>query len=416
MMVGSADTTAGNGLNGLKNWSGRRDSNPRHRDRFLWDTEIPGFGLKITKGGARVYVLQYRVSGRLQRYTIGRHGAPWTPEQARQEVRRLLGSVARGEDPAQAKADTKRDISVVELCELYFSEGCTTKKQTTVAGDRGRVEDHIEPLLGRRSVSSLTRGDVERLLQDVASGKAARDERTGVRGRRIVRGGTGVANRVIETLGAILSFAVRRGLRDDNPVRGVTKFKLRRLERFLSGEEMQRLGRTLDAMETRGNNLIPLDAIRLLALTGCRKSEILGLRWDHIDFERKCLRLPASKTGAKIVPLGDAAVAILARRVRIRDNPFAFPGGRDGKPFIGLSKVWRTVKHAAGLDDVRLHDLRHNFASLGVNSGQSLPVIGAILGHASPRTTSRYAHLADDPVRNAVNHITEHINNALTRG
>lgn len=386
---------------------------PGELDAFLWDTDIKGFGLKVTPAGKKIYILQYRIGGRLKRYTIGRHGSPWTPDSARKEAGRLLGLVADNKDPAETKAAAKNEKTIAQLCDQYLAEGCATKKASTLAMDRCRIERHIKPLIGRMRVGVVTRADVTRFMQDVAAGKTARDEKTGSRGRSIVRGGKGVATRTVGLLGAIFTFSVEQGLRPDNPVRGVKRYADRKNERFLSPAELARLGEALSTAEQNGENPFALAAIRLLSFTGCRKAEILSLRWKYVDLERKCLRLPDSKTGAKVIPLGAPAVQLLAALPRIEDNPYVFPSNSTERHFVGLQKIWKRLRERAELPEVRLHDLRHSFAAVGAASGDSLIVIGALLGHRTPSATSRYAHLSESPVQAAADHIAGQIAEAM---
>ncbi len=392
---------------------------PSRRDTFIWDDSTIGFGLKVSPLGRRVYVLQYRIHGRLRRYTIGKHGSPWTPEQARDEATRLLGQIAAGIDPAAVKgalrAEEKAAKTVADLCDMYLAEGCYAKKPATVAADRGRVERHVKPLLGRLRVKEVTDADVARFLGAVAAGKTAANIKTGPHGRAIVTGGKGAANRAAGLLGAVFAYAVRQRMRPDNPVRGVERFKSNAGERFLSAKEFARLGSALAEAEKEGENPTAIAALRLLTLTGARKSEILTLRWEFVDFERACLRLPDSKTGQKVVPLGAPALQILEGLPRVEGNPHVLPGEKPGGHFVGLPKAWQRIRKKAGLADCRLHDLRHSHASVGVAAGWSLPIIGAILGHRTQATTARYAHLGDDPVRAAADHIAKRINAAMNR-
>lgn len=288
--------------------------------------------------------------------------------------------------------------TVAELCDLYLAEGVVTKKPSTVRNDKSRIERHIKPLLGARRVRDASRGDIERFQRDVAAGRTATDRKTGYRGRSIVTGGTGAARLCMILLSAIFSFARARGLRDDNPCSGVKRYKPRNPERFLSAAEQVRLGEALAEAELAGVNPTPIAVIRTLALTGARLGEIRCLRWVEVDFERTCLRLPDSKTGYKVVPVGAAALGLLARQER--RSEYVFPSEiKIGHPIADVSYVWERVRKAAGLTDVRIHDLRHSFASNIVNAGGSLPVIGALLGHRNVATTARYAHLDRDPVR-----------------
>ena len=365
-------------------------------DAFLWDGELTGFGGRCRPNGSKTYLLKTRIGGRARWLTIGRHGSPWTAEQARKEALRLMGEVVAGRDPAAEREDLRRAPTVAELIALYFGEGCATKKPTTIRNDRSRARCHIEPLLGPKRVRDLARADVERFQRDVAAGRTAGDRKTGPRGRSIVTGGKGTARQCMILLSAILSFAVRRGLIADNPCRGVARYQPRTMERFLSPAEQVRLGEALAAAEAAGVNPTPIAAVRLLALTGLRAGEARGLRWSEVDFEHGCLRLADSKTGYKVVRLGAAALELLAGLPRW-GGAHVFPSAaKPGAPISDLSAAWERVRREAGLADVRLHDLRHSFASTVVNAGGSLPVIGALLGHRNQATTARYAHLADD--------------------
>jgi integrase len=202
-------------------------------------------------------------------------------------------------------------------------------------------------------------------------------------------------------------------MRADNPVRGVKRYPDKKNETYLSTTELRRLGDALGAEEARGANPSAISIIRLLAFTGARKSEIAALRWAEVDLERGYLRLGDSKTGAKVIPLGAPAIEVLAGLPRIEGSPFVFPAATNGTAFQGVDKVWRKVRAAAGFPTLRIHDLRHSFASAGLARGDALPVIGKILGHADVKTTSRYAHLADDPVRQAADAIAKTVHAAL---
>jgi integrase len=368
----------------------------------VWDTDLSGFGLRITPAGERTYVLKYRFGGKQRWYTIGRHGSPWTPDMARREALRLLGDTARNIDPAEQRDADQQAETVSELCDLYLNEGVGHKKPSTLKADRGRIAHHIKPLLGKRRVNAIARADVERLLADVSKGKsAAAPPKAGRKPGSIARGGSGVAARTVALLSTIMAFAVSRHLRPSNPARGVKLPKSRKMERFLSAREIGALALALrDEANTTGN-VFPAAAVKLLLLTGCRRGEILSLRWEHVDVEHRCLRLPDSKTGAKVVYLNAPAMALVTELPRVDGNSHVIPGARSGEPFIGIDKMWVRVRRAAGLDDVRLHDLRHSFASVGASGGLSLPLIGALLGHRHTTTTSRYAHLSADPIRAA---------------
>jgi integrase len=393
---------------------------PRAAAYLIRDTEIKGFALVVTPAGAKSYAIDYRAgSGRgapKRRFVIGKHGA-LTPEQARIEARRLLGAVASGNDPAEARSAERRALNVAELCDLYLAEGAAHKKASTLRADRGRIVHHVKPLLGRKRIDQLSRADIERLMIDVKSGKTAVPmPPKGARASgSLPRGGAGAAAQCVTLMGTLLAFAVQRGLRADNPAHGVKKPPVRKMERFLSETEIARLAEALDAEAARSGNPYPCAAIKLLLLTGCRRGEIIGLQWAHVDVQRQCLRLPDSKTREKVIYLNPPALALLTGLPRISSNPYVIAGERAGMPFGGIDKVWFRVRKAVGLDDVRLHDLRHSFASVGAAGGLSLPIIGALLGHKNAATTARYAHLSADPLRAANDAVGARIAAAMTR-
>ena len=300
-----------------------------------------------------------------------------------------------------------------ELCDDYLAEGCGAQKSSTVTIDRSRIERHIKPLLGHMSVRSVTIADVKKFMQDVKNGKTACDVRTGPRGRAIVKGGRGAASKCVALLGAIYEYAIENGRMKENPAHGIDRPKDRKNERYLSLDELSRLGQTLADAHQDGVNPSAIAALRLLALTGCRRGEILALRWSDVDFEHSCLRLPDSKTGQKVVWLGAPALELLSSLPRYEGNEYAFPGDKEEEHFVGLQKVWEGIRERADLPGVRIHDLRHSFAAAGASGGDSLLIIGALLGHKDQKTTQRYAHLADAPVRRAAERISVQIDAAM---
>jgi integrase len=392
----------------------------RDVDYFFWDTDVKGFGLKVSLGGKKTYVCQYRTAGgrvgRTRRFTIGRHGSPWTAEMARDEARKLLGSVAHGEDPAAAKQSLKRRMTISELCDQYAAHGCPLKKPHTLVTDVSRIKRHIKPLIGNRYVEELTRGDVIKFLQDIANGSTKLDEKTRLRGRSIVRGGKGTASRTVGLLGAIYSYAISCEIVEHNPVRGIKRFPDKKCMRFLSQQEIVRLGNALRKASEEGENEKAVAIIKLLAFTGARKGEIEKLKWFEVDLDKHFLRFADSKTGQKIIPINQAAVAVIAAQRPREGSPFVFPADRSDGFFEGLPKIWRRVRKIAGLEDVRIHDLRHSFASVAVAGGASLPIIGALLGHKDTATTQRYAHLSADPLRAASQAVGDAIAMALEGG
>lgn len=390
----------------------------RGQDYFLWDKDLKGFGIKIAKGGRKSYVCKYRFgSGRTaptRRMTIGAHGSPWTVDQARVEARKILGRAANGEDPANEKQEKRKQITVAQLCDQYLEDGIGTKKESTIATDRGRIERHIKPLLGKKKVPDVTRADINRFLNDVANGKTSADIKTGLRGRAIVRGGKGAASRTVGLLGGIFSYAFDCGLIEVNPVRGVKRFPDKKGERFLSQNELVALGQALRDGKEAGINPSAISIIKLLIFTGARKGEIETLRWSEVDFDGGYLRLADSKTGQKSLPLNAGALEVLANTPMLEGSPHVFPALRSKGHYEGTPKVWRIIRNQASLNNVRLHDLRHSFASIAVSGGASLPIIGALLGHTSAATTQRYAHLHDDPLKAATESIGSKISATMS--
>jgi len=273
-------------------------------ETVLWDSgkgSVTGFGARRQKGEAIAYVLKYRVDGRQRWATIGRHGSPWTPDLARAEARRLLGEVVKGGDPVEAKREARKAATVAELCDDYFagvSAGRVltrrgmSKKPSTVAIDRGRIDRHIKPVLGGLKVAAVTRRDIERLRDAITNGETAATIKTGKHGLARVTGGAGNATRVLGLLGGIFQYARRRGLRADNPVHGIERRPDRRRERRVSDAEYAALG---EALRTMPATTWPLAvaATKFLALSGWRRGEMLALRWSEVDLAARRVRIAA---------------------------------------------------------------------------------------------------------------------------
>jgi len=396
------------------------------RDVFIWDAgdgAIKGFGIRTKPSGASSYLVQYRTKeGRTRRLVLGRVGV-LTPAEARDLASDKLKEVARGGDPSAERHIARKALTVNELAALYLRDGPAdkpNKKTSSWGADRSNIERHIKPLLGHRIAKSLTQPDVARFQADVAAGKSKADIKTKKQGRAIIKGGRGTAARSLAVLGAMLQFAVDRKLIPENPAKGVPPYKGEKKERFLSEAEVARWSDIVARMEHDGR-LHPSAAagLRLLVLTGCRKSEIMTLRWSYVDFDRSCLRLPDSETREKIVHLPSAAVELLSALPRV--STWVLPGDRqrrlvDDGHYTGLQKAWERVREQASLPGLRLHDLRHSFASFAVADGQSLFMVAKLLGHKQTRTTERYAHLAADPILAAADRTAARIKAAMGGG
>src|SRR6516162_4857791 len=370
-------------------------------EAVLWDTELKCFGVRVQRGGAKSYILHYRAgTGRgapLRKLTIGRNGSPWTPETARREARRLLGLVETGADPAADKIARQKAPTVAELGERFLVEHAEAKRKSSTAAEYRRLlKKIILPVLAKRKVADVTRADVTKLHH---TNRAAPYQ----------------ANRVLAVLRKMFNLAERWGLRPDgsNPCRHVEKFTEKKRERMLSSAELARLG---DALAAYDGSPYAGPAVKLLVFTGARLGEVLGLKWKWIDFERGEARLPDSKTGAKTIHLPPPALAVLAEVRQLEGNPYVIVGAKPGAALVNLEKPWRAIRGAAALDDVRLHDLRHAFASIAASSGLGLPIIGKMLGHSQPATTARYAHLASDPVKAAAAAVAGKIAEAMGGG
>jgi len=384
---------------------GLREVRALEPDKEVWDSSVPGFVARRQKSSSVTYVLMYRTpEGRRRRYTIGRHGAPWTPDTARDEALRLLGKIKGGADPARDKREAREAMTVAELCDVYLADADAgrlltrrgnVKKLSTLIIDRGRIERHIKPLLGRMAVSAVQRRDIERFMHNVAEGKTAGRTKTKPRGLARVRGGKGTASRAVGLLGGIFTYAVRRALRSDNPVHSVVRFADGRRERRLSDDEYAALGVGLSKGEAAGIWPAAIAVARFLALTGWRSGEALGLQWSEINLGRRAATLSDSKTGRSVRPLSHAACDVL-RSMRPLSEDLVFPATREGRRMTGFPGFWRRIAQGAGLPpDITPHVLRHSFASLAADLGYSEPTIAALVGHKGHTITSRYVHSAD---------------------
>jgi integrase len=367
---------------------------PAGKDReFLWDDAIAGFGVAAFPSGKKVYVCQYRHGGRSRRANIGEHGR-LTPNEARSEAKKLLGVVETGADPIEARRGGRAVRTFGEVADDFLSLHVATKRKSRTGAEYRRIlKTIVLPALGSKRIIDVQRADLARL-----HGKLV--------------GTPYEANRALALISAMWNWAARRGevALADNPAKGIERYPEHGRERFLTVDELARLG---DALRETKIDPFAAAALRLLILTGARLREILDAQWQHVDFERGVIFLADSKTGAKPLYLNAAALAILAEIPRIDGNPHIIPGGKTGQPRADLKKPWAAACKAAGLEGLRLHDLRHSFASVGAGASLGLSVIGKLLGHSQAATTHRYAHLDADPMRRAAETIGATISAAM---
>lgn len=366
---------------------------PATRDVYVFDSELPCFGLRVKPGGARSYFVQYRNGRRSRRLTLGRHGV-LTTEQARHLAQDALAAVRKGEDPAAQRKAERAAASFAEFAERYFAQHAEVKKKpTSIRNDRFLLRRHVLPALGKLALRDITRADIVALHHSLRTTPY-------------------VANRALALLSRMFSLAHLWGVLPDggNLCRGVEKYREHKRQRFLSSEELTRLGTVLREVEHEAvewPTVVP--ALRLALLTGARIGEIRTLKWDDVKYERGVLELSDSKTGEKTVQLNAPALEVLGGISRKDDNPYVMYGRAAGAPLVNLKDPWGRIRERAGMPDLRIHDLRHSFASTGAGLHASLPVIGALLGHSQPSTTQRYAHLAADPLKEAAERIGSRI-------
>lgn len=401
---------------------------PASGNRITWDDEVTGFGVRVSAGGTKAFILNYRTLERVERRkTIGRYPT-WTVTAAREEAKELLREVDRGGDPVRDERDTRDGATVADLCKRYIEDELPKRRETTRRGYQTLIDNIILPELGRRKLVSLQYEDIDALYRKLAKKTPYQ------------------ANRVHSLLRRMFNLAGRwyrdtlKAANWENPAQGIERVSEEKRRRYLKPEEMARLvealneypylervrlpraeqyrdeaGKLVRSVERRRDTPHPArqqsaNIIRLLMLTGARRGEVLAAKWEQFDLEGGTWTKPAATTKQNAehsVPLSGPARQLLAELHQQRDkrSPYLFPGTTPDTHQTDIKNAWAALCEAASIDDLRVHDLRHSYAALLASAGFSLPLIGALLGHTQPQTTARYAHLLDDPLREATERV-----------
>ena len=368
------------------------------RQILVWDDQLKGFGFYVKPSGSKSFFIQYRNSeGRSHRMTLGKYGV-LTAEQARAIAQDKLHSVRKGEDPIRDRRSARDAMTVRELCDWYLvqaEQGALVGrrgrpiKATTLEGDRSRIEKHVKPLIGGRSIKALTRADIAEMQSRILAGKTAKDRGPGRGGQ--TTGGAGVAGRTLATVSAMFGQAERAGMIASNPARGVKRFADGGAQRVLTRTEIASLGAIM--AKAQASDPVAVAAIRFLLLTGFRRMEALGLRLDWIDKERQCIAFPDTKAGPQRRPVGRAALRVLDAVKRGKGDQFAFPSSESGKHYSAVPAALKRLCEAVGLADVTPHTLRHTFATVASELELGPFTVAGLLGHSAGGVTGGYVHL-----------------------
>jgi integrase len=363
-----------------------QDGKSYRAGKIYWDSDVHGFGCRVTASGAKSFVLLYRThTGRLRQITIGKYPA-YSTEVARKDAKEHLHIIGKGGDPAADRKATREAPTFADLADEYCSKHLPKKRASSALTDRQAIDAELLPVLGKLKVSDITYDNVAGIHHQITK-----------RGKKIR------ANRVVALLSKMFSLAVRKRWRADNPAKGIERNEEHKRERYLSDDELARLTKTLDTWHDQQ----AANAVRLLLYTGARRGEVLSAEWKQFDLDEGIWTKPSAHTKTRkthTVPLSPAAVSVLSKmRAEAKSiSPYLFPGRGGGHPRVDLKKPWPAICKAAEIEGLRLHDLRHSFASILVAGGATLPMIGRLLGHTQVSTTQRYAHLDVDPLRELV--------------
>ncbi|MFN3213738.1 MAG: tyrosine-type recombinase/integrase [Henriciella sp.] len=397
---------------------------PKSAKYVAWDSEVSGFGIRIMPSGSKSYILKYRIgrgrSAKTRTITLGKLEDS-TPEASRRLARDCKAEARLGQDPFKTEEHLVDDgtQTFAELFETWQEKAAHISRRTgalrkaaNVKLDVDRLKIHVLPLLGDKPINQIKLADIANVRDQITSGATRTQKKTKPRGVRRASGGAGTAKRTIGILSSVFAYAVEHEILDRNPCKGVRLAPSKSNERFLTEAEAGRLGEVLKNWESRANAKQAVTIIRLLSLTGARRSEISELKWSEIDFDQGFLRLGDTKTGMSIRPISKLALDLLDLQPREHEK-WVFPASTGPAAYQGLGKIWRQIRIEAGLEDVRMHDLRHSFASFGAAKGLSLPMIGALLGHKSFATTQRYAHLTNSAAQKAAEEIGRVVGDAM---
>lgn len=369
----------------------------------IWDTDLKGFCIRRQRSAAITYLLKRRVAGVIRWFTVGQHGQAtpegktWVPDTARRQAIKFLADPSTAEK-GSVPAKTSRPL-FADVADAFLKLHGAKHKPRTLEEQSRIVRLYLKPAFGNLEIAAIARTHVETAHAGWKDKPRA-------------------ANHALAVLSTMMNWSEEHGYRprDTNPCRRITHYPQNNRERFLQPDELARLGTALATVEQDGSvEPHAIAAIKLLLFTGARLSEILTLKWSYVDLQRRVLLLPDSKTGQKTIPLNQAAIDVLKRIPRLEKNPHVIVGRQEGAHLINLQKPWRRIRALAGLDEVRIHDLRHTFASIGVAAGGSLPIIGRALGHSQVSTTQRYAHLTDTPVHQLSQSVGEILSSAMAK-